>query len=108
MHNPKERQRLMSLLGIAQKAGKIASGEQACELAIREGKACTVLLSQDASATTEKKFSNRCFCYQVPLYRTDSTKEEIGRAIGKGYRSVLAICEPGLASSIEALTDRIS
>ncbi len=98
----------LSMISLAQKAGKTASGELACEAAVRSGEAKVVILSQDASATTEKKFSNRCFYYHVPLVRIEATKEEIGRAIGKGFRSVLAVCEAGLADHIISLTENIS
>ncbi len=97
----------LSLIGLAQRAGKAASGETACEQAVRNGSARAVILSCDASAGTEKKFSHRCFHYQVPLQRIACTKAELGKALGRGSRSCLAVCEEGLAKTIIQLTEKI-
>ncbi len=98
--NKNEENRILSLIGLCQKAGKMASGEDTCETAIRSGKAFLVLLSSDASATTRKKFSNRCHYYEVPLAILPFSKEQLGRAIGKTLRSCAAVCEEGFAKKI--------
>ena len=98
--NKNEENRILSLISLCQKAGKIASGEDTCETAIRSGKAFLVLLSSDASATTRKKFTNRCHYYEVPLAVLPFDKEQLGRAIGKTLRSCAAICEEGFAKRI--------
>ena len=49
------RQRWISLVGLANRAGKIISGEELFVKEIRNGKAKLVLLSADASANTTKK-----------------------------------------------------
>lgn len=38
----------LSMIGLATKAGKIASGEFAVESAVRKGKACLVIIASDA------------------------------------------------------------
>ena len=50
--------RLLSYLGLAKRAGKVASGEFQTEEAIRKGKAELVLVAGDASDNTKKKFRN--------------------------------------------------
>ena len=70
------------------------------EAAIRAGQASVVLLSADASQGTFKKFSHRCFFYKVPIVQLDCSKKELGKAIGKGERSVAGICGEGFAKSI--------
>ena len=57
----------MSLLGLANRARKIISGEEFVVKEIRSGKAKLVLLSADASANTTKKITDKCTFYQVPL-----------------------------------------
>lgn len=47
--------RWASLLGLAQRAGKVVSGEGLVVKEVQRGKAQLVLLSEDASANTEKK-----------------------------------------------------
>ena len=53
-------QQWMSLLGLANRARKLISGEELVVKEIRSGKAKLVFLSGDASANTEKKISDKC------------------------------------------------
>lgn len=87
------------MLGIAAKAGRLASGETATEQAVRKGKAALVILSEDASGNTAKKFQNLCKTYDVPLIVFE-TKETLGRAIGKGERSSIAVLDAALAEAV--------
>ena len=50
--------RILSGLGLAQKAGCIASGEFAVEKAVKGGLACVVIVAEDASDNTKKKMRN--------------------------------------------------
>ena len=81
------------------KAGRIMSGEFATDKSVKEGSAFLVLVSEDASDNTKKKFSNTCEFYGVPRYFF-GTKEELGHAIGKEMRSSLAITDEGFAKSL--------
>ena len=47
--------RILSSLGLAQKAGCIASGEYAVEKAVKGGLASLVIVAEDASDNTKKK-----------------------------------------------------
>lgn len=103
--------KIAGLLGIAMKAGAVKSGELSCEDAIRHAKAALVLIAVDASQNTKKKFSNMSHFYEVPLY-IYGTKEALGQAIGKDWRSVLCICSEAFADSCigklrEAGEDRV-
>ena len=91
---------ILSLLGLAQKAGKIASGEFATEKSIKAGRAYLVIVSEDASDNTKKKMSQMTEYYEVPLY-IHGEKEALGRCIGKGERSMLAILDAGFAKAVE-------
>ena len=96
--------KVLSMLGLAAKAGKIASGEFATEKAIKTGKACLVIVAEDASDNTKKNFSDSCHYYQVP-FAVYSKKEILGHCIGKQMRASLAVLEEGfgreLAKQIE-------
>lgn len=93
----------LSMLGIAAKAGRLASGETAVEQAVRKGRAALVILSEDASQNTSKKFYNLCRNTAGPVIVFE-TKESLGRAIGKGERSSIAVLDAALA---EAIRERI-
>lgn len=91
--------KVFALLGLAMKAGKIASGEFSTEKAIKSGKAKLVLVAEDASASTKKSFSDSCRYYQVP-FAVYGSKEELGHCIGKQMRASLAVTEAGLGCEI--------
>lgn len=92
--------RVLAMVGMAMKAGKIVSGEFATEKAVKTGKAFLVIVSEAASENTKKMFRNMCTYYEVPMY-TYGTKEELGHSMGKEFRASLAVTEEGFAKSIE-------
>lgn len=87
------------MLGLATKAGQTVSGEVATEKAVKSGKAALVIISEDASGNTTKKFRNMCAYYHVPIYAY-ANKLLLGNAIGKEQRSSLAVLNQGFADSI--------
>lgn len=90
----------LSMIGMAQRAGKIASGEFATEKAVKTGKAFVVVVADDASANTKKMFSDMCTFYKVPVYFY-SDKIQLGHAIGKEFRASLAVLDEGLGKVIK-------
>lgn len=93
---------IYGLMGICQKAGKLVSGEFASEMAIKKGGVFLVILAEDASENTHKKFKNRCTHRHVPLVEF-GTKESLGKAIGKEERATIAIVDENLAKKIAVL-----
>ena len=89
-----------SLIGLAMKAGKIASGEFATEKAVKDGTAALVIVAEEASENTKKKFRNMCAFYEVPLHFLGD-KEALGHAIGKEFRASLAVLDDGFAQAIK-------
>ena len=95
-----QQDRILSMLGLATKAGRIASGEFSTEKAVKSGSAFLVVVSEEASENTKKKFRNMCSFYQVPMYLYGS-KEALGNSIGKEFRASLAVLDEGFAKSLE-------
>lgn len=89
-----------SYIGLAMKAGKIASGEFAVEKSVKEGKAQLVVLSKDASNNTKKKFNDMCEYYGVPIIEYKD-KEEMGHMIGREQRACISVNDAGFASTIK-------
>lgn len=87
------------MLGLAERAGKIASGEYSTERAVKSGRAFLVIVSTEASDNTQKMFQDMCSYYHVPMYLY-APKETLGRAIGKGFRASLAVMDEGFAASL--------
>jgi ribosomal protein L7Ae-like RNA K-turn-binding protein len=96
----------LRLLGLAMRAGKVVSGEEIVLAAIRSGEAKLVFLSTDAAKNTEKRVTDKCSSYQVPLIRA-ATRQELGHAIGKGERVVVAVTDEGFARSLAKLASQL-
>ncbi len=96
---------VLQLLGLAQKAGFVKSGEFMTETTIKEGKSWLCIVAKDASANTRKKFSDACSYRKVP-YLEYSDKETLGHAIGKEFRSCLCITDQGFARQLQIKTDQ--
>lgn len=91
--------KVLSLLGLCARGGNLVSGEFSTEKAVKSGKAALVIVGVDASDNTKKMFTNMCEYRSVPIYFY-SSKEELGRAVGKEMRSSAAVLNSGLAKSI--------
>lgn len=92
------------MISLSMKAGKISAGSFAAENAIRSGKAALILVSQDASANTKKKYHDMAVYRSIPIHEF-LTKKELGALIGKEERSCVVITDPGLAGEIDRLFD---
>lgn len=91
--------KILSMTGIAAKAGKIVSGEFSTQKAIKEGKAYLVVAAADASGNTKKHFSDMCIYRHIPYYEY-ADKERLGQCIGKQFRASLAVIDENLAGKI--------
>lgn len=91
--------KVASLLSLCMKARKLAVGEHACEIALRNGGTKLVLIAEDASDNTKKKFTNKAFYYQVPVALYGS-RDAISKAIGKENRVVVAVTDSGFADGL--------
>ena len=89
----------LSLVSLATKAGKTASGEFCTEKEVKTGMAELVIVAEDASDNTKKKFKNMCNFYEVPIYFYGD-KDTLGHAMGKEFRATLAVTDAGFAKGI--------
>lgn len=99
--------KILSLLSLAQKAGKITSGEFSTEKSVKSGKAFLVIVADDASDNTKKMFSNMCEYYEVPICFF-SDKENLGHHIGKEFRASLSVNDEGFAKSLKKQLDGLN
>ena len=98
-----QKKKTADLLGICLKAGKAVKGfDPACE-SVQNGKAACILTASDASAKTVKEAEFIGGKYNVPVYRTDLTKDDIGRLCGKST-AVIAVTDKGFAEGFRKLT----
>lgn len=93
--------KILSMLGLAKKAGKMKSGEFSTEKAVKSHQAFLVIVAEDASLNTKKMFRDMCEFYHVPFY-CYADKETLGHCIGQQYRASLAITDEGFSRSLES------
>jgi len=93
--------KILSLISIAKKSGNVVSGEFSTENAIRDKKAFLVIIAEDASDNTKKKFKDKSAFYHVPC-RLYGDKTGLGRAMGLKERACLAILDRGLSDAVIA------
>lgn len=96
------RQKLLNLIGLSLRAGKMISGEELTLRDVRNQKAKLVFVAKNASENTKKKMTDKCAFYHVP-YNLDFTQEEISQAIGRN-RMIVGICDEGFAKKMQELS----
>ncbi|MDP4127037.1 MAG: ribosomal L7Ae/L30e/S12e/Gadd45 family protein [Bacillota bacterium] len=90
--------RIRSLMGIARRAGKVASGDAQVEALLKKGKGSLLIIAEDAQGA-QKKYSQWASDLKLPVFVT-GTKLEIGLSIGLSPRSAVLILDQGFAKAI--------
>ncbi|GAW94304.1 L7Ae/L30e/S12e/Gadd45 family ribosomal protein [Calderihabitans maritimus] len=89
-----------TLLGFAQRAGKIVSGRSAVLGQLKKGRAQMVILATDSASDLQGEVKSWCSGRKIPVFYA-GTKVELGLAIGKSPRAVLAVLDRNFAERIE-------
>ena len=84
--------KILSLIGLATRAGKIASGEFCTEKEVKTGRAALVIVAEDASDNTKKKFKVFCEKFKVPIIE-NYRKEELGAILGREEINIIGILD---------------
>lgn len=98
-------QKILNLLGIAKRAGKLITGEERVVEAIRKKTPSLVLYASDAGNSTKKKINDKSQYYQI-FCTAFSTKIEIAQALG-APRTVIAVMDAGFGKKIKQLLKEI-
>ena len=97
-------QDILRFLGLARRAGRIASGSDSVIGALEDGQAKLLIISKDCSPNTVNRILDN-ITYEIPMYRF-SQMNDIGHAIGTAPRGVLAVTDEGFALKLDMkLTD---
>ena len=97
-------QRLSGALGLAIRAGKCAQGTDACERAVRSGKARLVVLDPTAADNLRKLVKNMCDYYHCSWIMLPQAGMLEG-ITGAANRRVLAVNDDGFAQMILKYTE---
>lgn len=94
--------KVLGLLGLASRARKISLGADGTEQAIEKNKTKLVIVAEDASDRTKRKFTNKCNQYDIPIIIYGKI-DEISNAIGKKNKAVLGLEDNNLAKEIDKI-----
>lgn len=96
--------KIYSFLGLATKAGKLVSGDETCEMALNKSSVNLVIVAEDASQNTKKKFTDACNFRNIEI-RIFGQKDLLGKFTGKKIRSVVAILDKGFSKRLVEMID---
>lgn len=87
-------------LGLAQKAGKIVSGDFAVKSALKSGTVKLLVVAEDTAPNSKKELCYLAEQAGVPVVEL-LTRWELGGALGKGQRAAAAITDSNFASMLQ-------
>lgn len=90
----------MSYVGLAHRAGKTLVGTAACEEGLKRGRLRLLLLQEELSPSSKRKFIFICGKNNVDVL-TVSGYDKLGPAIGRPDIMVLGITDAGFAETIK-------
>jgi ribosomal protein L7Ae-like RNA K-turn-binding protein len=94
--------RIINLLGICIRAGKVVKGFDSSVEAAKNGTAVCLLTASDASPKTVKEVRYYCEKYAVRHFEADISKFDVGRLCGK-ETAVIAVTDKGFADGFEKI-----
>ncbi len=86
----------LNLISLAQKAGKIKTGEYLTTKAVKEGTACLVIIAEDTSEKSTKRIESLCDLFETK-HCVYGNKEKLGHFTGNRDKSVICITDEGFA-----------
>ena len=94
------RDRVLPMLGLALRGGRLAVGEEPVEAVARAKDARVLLVASDAADNTYRRVrhfaeAGSCLWLSIPY-----TKAELGRAVGRSATAIVAVTDVGLAAAI--------
>ena len=98
---------LLRMIGLAQRGGHLAVGEEPAGAACREKDCRLLLVAADAADNTRRRaesFAREGQCLRVIL---PCTREELGRAVGRGVCALAAVTDTGLALAVAERLERL-
>ena len=98
----KDLTRIAGLLGLARKAGKLALGSDAVETALRQRKIFVLVFAEDASRATTGELERLAMKNDVPVLYL-SSRDELGKLVGRETLAVLGVIDSSFASGITRL-----
>ena len=95
---------VLSLLGIARRAGRLSLGHDAVDEALKKREAKLIIFARDVSARTATHAQKAAQQAEIPCLALADGMEEIGMALGK-KAGVIAVNDQGFAKRLTELAN---
>ena len=92
--------RIRNAIGLARRAGKCVTGDQAAELSMQRKQAKLLIVDRDASENTRQKYEKKCHAYETKLLYISG----VGASVGKEACRIVAVTDEGFAEMIGKLS----
>ncbi len=96
----------LGMLGLAKRAGKVATGEFLCDKAIKSGQSHLIIIASDISENGRKEICDACRYYEVEHIEL-GTRAELGKITGSDERTVVSVNDENFKNAILSKTERI-
>ncbi len=95
--------KLLALLGLARRAGRLAMGFSAVEQLVRKPARVLVIAASDMGAAQKSKVER--FENLAGLIDDALTKEQLAEAFGRNKLAIIGLSDPGFIKGIKKLID---
>ncbi len=89
------------VIGLASRARGIVIGTNQVLEAVRNKKAKLVLIASNVSDNTYKTLTDKSLYYSVEAVQTDTTTEELGKAVGHSNTAAIAFTDANFVKAYE-------
>ncbi len=104
--------KVLSMLGLAKKAGRLEVGEEPVGAAARARDARLIVVAEDAAENTVRRVRHFADAGQCLWVKVPATKDELGRAVGRTSCAMVALTDVGFAEAaakkLAALDERFA
>ncbi len=94
--------KILGLLGLARRAGRLQIGFEASAEAVEKGKSKLLILASDTAQRTEKELRFLSRDKEIDIIRIENTKAELSKAVGTSV-GALAVCDENFAERVKEL-----
>lgn len=98
--------KIKNLLTLAAKSGNVVSGEDTCMNYLKKDAIHLIIIAEDASDNTKKKFNDKASYRNTPI-RFWQKKDLLGSIIGKNSRTIVGIIDKGFAQKLLKYFDEL-
>lgn len=102
--NSQQKQKLINLLTICRKAGKLIMGFDTVKDMVKKSEASIAMAAEDISANTLKEMRFFCKNNGTDVVMLEISSDDMLYAVGK-KTVAMAVCDPGFAAKILRLCD---